>query len=146
MVKRTVFCFLAAMDYVYAQNCGIFLTSTVYFVIYCAVRSNKPRVYSRAILPGKLKDILNQFVLLNTAAYFNYTGSHLSGLALDFIFFTKQFLLLFLHMIDFSHCFYLGLCILNKFILKQILSVLIQFAKLFHTTTPFLSKLPALLL
>uniref|UniRef100_A0A8C7ZT28 Transmembrane protein 144b n=1 Tax=Oryzias sinensis TaxID=183150 RepID=A0A8C7ZT28_9TELE len=47
-----------AMDYVYAQNCGIFLTSTVYFVIYCAVRSNKPRVYSRAILPGFLSGLM----------------------------------------------------------------------------------------
>ncbi|XP_008324822.1 transmembrane protein 144b isoform X3 [Cynoglossus semilaevis] len=40
------------LDYVYAENCGIFLTSTVYFVIYCAAMRNRPRVYSRVVLPG----------------------------------------------------------------------------------------------
>ncbi|XP_064191441.1 transmembrane protein 144a [Anguilla rostrata] len=40
------------LDYVFAQFSGTFLTSTVYFVIYCAVMKNKPKVYSRAILPG----------------------------------------------------------------------------------------------
>ncbi|XP_029917192.1 transmembrane protein 144b isoform X2 [Myripristis murdjan] len=40
------------IDYVYAQCSGIFLTSTVYFVIYCAAMNNRPRVYSAAILPG----------------------------------------------------------------------------------------------
>ncbi|XP_055015248.1 transmembrane protein 144b isoform X3 [Boleophthalmus pectinirostris] len=40
------------LDYIYAQCSGIFLASTVYFAIYCAARSNRPRVYSRAILPG----------------------------------------------------------------------------------------------
>ncbi|XP_008324818.1 transmembrane protein 144b isoform X1 [Cynoglossus semilaevis] len=40
------------LDYVYAENCGIFLTSTVYFVIYCAAMRNRPRVYSRVVLPA----------------------------------------------------------------------------------------------
>lgn len=62
LVIHGLFCVFAAMDYVYAQNCGIFLTSTVYFVIYCAVRSNKPRVYSRAILPGKLRYLDSVFI------------------------------------------------------------------------------------
>ncbi|XP_062332375.1 transmembrane protein 144b [Osmerus eperlanus] len=39
-------------DYVYAQCCGIFLTSTVYFLIYCASMTNRPCVPSRAVLPG----------------------------------------------------------------------------------------------
>ncbi|XP_046880172.1 transmembrane protein 144b [Hypomesus transpacificus] len=39
-------------DYVYAQCCGIFLTSTVYFLIYCALMTNRPQVPSRAVLPG----------------------------------------------------------------------------------------------
>lgn len=42
------------LDYIYAQCSGIFLTSTVYFAIYCAARNNRPRVYSQAILPALL--------------------------------------------------------------------------------------------
>ncbi|XP_051276638.1 transmembrane protein 144b isoform X2 [Dicentrarchus labrax] len=40
------------LDYVHAQCSGIFVASTVYFAIYCAAMKNRPRVYSRAILPG----------------------------------------------------------------------------------------------
>ncbi|XP_049898437.1 transmembrane protein 144b [Epinephelus moara] len=40
------------LDYVHAQCSGIFVTSTVYFAIYCAAMNNRPRVYSRVILPG----------------------------------------------------------------------------------------------
>ncbi|XP_071388705.1 transmembrane protein 144b [Centroberyx affinis] len=46
------------LDYVYAQSSGIFLTSTVYFIIYCAAMNNRPRVYSRAILPGLLSGLM----------------------------------------------------------------------------------------
>uniref|UniRef100_A0A3Q1HN69 Transmembrane protein 144b n=1 Tax=Anabas testudineus TaxID=64144 RepID=A0A3Q1HN69_ANATE len=45
-------------DYVYAQSCGIFVASTVYFTIYCAVMKNRPRVFSRAILPGLLSGLM----------------------------------------------------------------------------------------
>ncbi|XP_018591179.1 transmembrane protein 144a isoform X2 [Scleropages formosus] len=40
------------LDYVFAQYSGIFLTSTVYFLVYCAFMKNKPKVYSKAILPA----------------------------------------------------------------------------------------------
>ncbi|XP_051898775.1 transmembrane protein 144b isoform X4 [Pristis pectinata] len=40
------------LDYVFAHFSGIFLTSTVYFLIYCALMKNKPKVYPKAILPG----------------------------------------------------------------------------------------------
>ncbi|XP_061582000.1 transmembrane protein 144b [Cololabis saira] len=46
------------IDYVYAQNCGIFVASTTYFTIYCAVMNSKPRIYSRAILPGFLSGLM----------------------------------------------------------------------------------------
>ncbi|XP_070819422.1 transmembrane protein 144b [Chaetodon trifascialis] len=46
------------LDYVYAQSCGIFVASTVYFAIYCAAMNNRPRVYSRAILPGLLSGLM----------------------------------------------------------------------------------------
>lgn len=46
------------LDYVYAQCSGIFLASTLYFAIYCAAMKNKPRVYSRAILPGMLSGVM----------------------------------------------------------------------------------------
>lgn len=46
------FIFFTELDYVYAQCCGIFIASTVYFALYCAAMNNRPRIYSRAILPG----------------------------------------------------------------------------------------------
>ncbi|XP_070971662.1 transmembrane protein 144-like [Oncorhynchus clarkii lewisi] len=46
------------LDYVFAQFSGIFLTSTVYFLIYCAAMKNKPRVYPRAILPGFVSGVM----------------------------------------------------------------------------------------
>lgn len=46
------------LDYVFAHFSGIFLTSTVYFLIYCALRKNKPDVYPQAILPGFVSGVL----------------------------------------------------------------------------------------
>ncbi|CAK6968312.1 transmembrane protein 144b [Scomber scombrus] len=46
------------LDYVSAQCSGIFVASTVYFAIYCAAMNNRPRVYSRAILPGLLTGLM----------------------------------------------------------------------------------------
>ncbi|NXS01525.1 TM144 protein, partial [Oxylabes madagascariensis] len=46
------------LDYVFAHFSGIFLTSTIYFLIYCAVRKNKPYVYPQAILPGFVSGVL----------------------------------------------------------------------------------------
>ncbi|KAF2978651.1 hypothetical protein EK904_010643 [Melospiza melodia maxima] len=48
----------ANLDYVFAHFSGIFLTSTIYFLIYCAVRKNKPYVYPQAILPGFVSGVL----------------------------------------------------------------------------------------
>ncbi|XP_009896908.2 transmembrane protein 144 [Dryobates pubescens] len=46
------------LDYVFAHFSGIFLTSTIYFLIYCAVKKNKPNVYPLAILPGFVSGVL----------------------------------------------------------------------------------------
>lgn len=46
------------LDYVFAHFSGIFLTSTVYFLIYCALMKNHPKVYPQAILPGFLSGFL----------------------------------------------------------------------------------------
>lgn len=46
------------LDYVFAHFCGIFLSSTGYFIIYCMVMRNKPRVYNRAILPGIVSGLM----------------------------------------------------------------------------------------
>ncbi|CAK8684345.1 transmembrane protein 144-like [Clavelina lepadiformis] len=40
------------IDYVFAHFCGIFLTSTIYFVIYCIIMKNKPKIYPAVILPA----------------------------------------------------------------------------------------------
>ncbi|XP_059820916.1 transmembrane protein 144b isoform X1 [Hypanus sabinus] len=46
------------LDYVFAHFSGIFLTSTVYFVIYCALMKNKPKVYPKVILPGFVSGVM----------------------------------------------------------------------------------------
>ncbi|XP_078092003.1 transmembrane protein 144-like [Mustelus asterias] len=46
------------MDYVFAYCSGIILTSTIYFLIYCALKKNKPSVYSTAILPAFFSGLL----------------------------------------------------------------------------------------
>ncbi|KAK3531923.1 hypothetical protein QTP86_000336 [Hemibagrus guttatus] len=46
------------LDYVFAHFSGIFLTSTVYFVIYCALKKNKPQVFPKAILPGVVSGVM----------------------------------------------------------------------------------------
>ncbi|XP_042197144.1 transmembrane protein 144a [Callorhinchus milii] len=46
------------IDYVFAYCSGIILTSTVYFLIYCGVKKNKPSVYSTAILPAFFSGLL----------------------------------------------------------------------------------------
>uniref|UniRef100_A0AAX7SXG7 Transmembrane protein 144b n=1 Tax=Astatotilapia calliptera TaxID=8154 RepID=A0AAX7SXG7_ASTCA len=46
------------LDYVHAHCCGIFIASTVYFAIYCAAMNTKPKLYSRAVLPGLLSGLM----------------------------------------------------------------------------------------
>uniref|UniRef100_A0AAR2KZK2 Transmembrane protein 144a n=1 Tax=Pygocentrus nattereri TaxID=42514 RepID=A0AAR2KZK2_PYGNA len=46
------------LDYVFAQFSGIFLTSTVYFLIYCAFKKNKPQVFPKAVLPGFVSGVM----------------------------------------------------------------------------------------
>uniref|UniRef100_A0A8C2XH46 Transmembrane protein 144 n=1 Tax=Cyclopterus lumpus TaxID=8103 RepID=A0A8C2XH46_CYCLU len=51
--------FHGASDYgMFYSCCGIFVASTVYFAIYCAVMNNRPRVYSRAVLPGLFSGLM----------------------------------------------------------------------------------------
>jgi len=40
------------LDYVFSHFCGIFLASTFYFLVYCAVKKNRPYVNPQCILPG----------------------------------------------------------------------------------------------
>jgi drug/metabolite transporter (DMT)-like permease len=42
------------LDYVFSHFCGIYITSTVYFVLYCIAKKNKPVIYPEAVLPGLL--------------------------------------------------------------------------------------------
>ncbi|XP_013917809.1 PREDICTED: transmembrane protein 144 isoform X1 [Thamnophis sirtalis] len=46
------------VDYVFAHFSGIFLTSTIYFLIYCAAMKNNPKVYPAAIIPGFISGTL----------------------------------------------------------------------------------------
>ena len=46
------------LDYVFPHFTGIFLTSTLYFLIYCACMKNRPRIYPEAILPAFASGIM----------------------------------------------------------------------------------------
>lgn len=46
------------LDYVFATFCGIYLTSTFYFIVYAAYSKNRPKVYPRAILPGLIAGVM----------------------------------------------------------------------------------------
>ena len=46
------------LDYVFPHFTGIFLTSTLYFIVYCAVMKNRPRIYPGAILPAFVSGIM----------------------------------------------------------------------------------------
>jgi len=40
------------LDYVFSHFCGIYLTSTAFFIIYCIAKRNKPVLYPKAVLPA----------------------------------------------------------------------------------------------
>jgi glucose uptake protein GlcU len=48
----------AGLDYVFAHFSGILLTSTTYFILYCMLKKNRPRLYPQCILPGILSGIM----------------------------------------------------------------------------------------
>ena len=56
--NNTILLFFTGQDYIFAHFCGILLTSSSYFIIYCAYMQNKPRVYPQAILPGIISGIM----------------------------------------------------------------------------------------
>jgi len=46
------------LDYVFSHFCGIWITSTSYFLIYCMIKKNKPVLYPSVVLPGIFSGIL----------------------------------------------------------------------------------------
>lgn len=48
----------SGLEYVFSQFCGVFMTSTIYFLIYCLYKRNKPDIFPSAIVPGVLSGIL----------------------------------------------------------------------------------------
>ncbi len=46
------------LDYVFPHFTGIFLASTFYFLCYCALMKNRPRVYPEAILPAFVSGVM----------------------------------------------------------------------------------------
>ena len=45
-------------DYAFSHFTGIFVASTLYFIIYCAIKCNKPQIYPKIILPGLISGIM----------------------------------------------------------------------------------------
>lgn len=58
VMKVSLLFILTALDYVFACFCGIYSTSTVYFVIYIIFMKNKPKVYPKVILPGVISGLM----------------------------------------------------------------------------------------
>lgn len=61
-----------ALDFVFSLYTGIFLTSIVYFSIYCLVKKNKPVIYQEVILPAIVSGLMwgignSSFFLANNA-------------------------------------------------------------------------------
>lgn len=48
----------AGIDYVFAHFCGIYVTSTFWFVVYSLYQKNKPQVYSEALLPTLISGVM----------------------------------------------------------------------------------------
>ncbi|XP_006815713.1 transmembrane protein 144-like [Saccoglossus kowalevskii] len=42
------------LDYVFAHFCGIYITGTGYFVIYCIAKKNKPNLFPSLVLPAMI--------------------------------------------------------------------------------------------
>jgi glucose uptake protein GlcU len=51
-------CSQVGLDYVFSHFLGIWLTSTLYMVLYAAFRGNSPKLYPRAMLPGFLSGLM----------------------------------------------------------------------------------------
>ncbi|XP_071087417.1 transmembrane protein 144-like [Haliotis cracherodii] len=47
-----------SIDYVFAHYCGIYLTSTLYFIIYTLFRRNRPKVFPQVIVPGIVSGLM----------------------------------------------------------------------------------------
>uniref|UniRef100_A0A3B5A0P8 Transmembrane protein 144 n=1 Tax=Stegastes partitus TaxID=144197 RepID=A0A3B5A0P8_9TELE len=77
------------LDYIYAHSCGSFFTSTVYFAIYCAAMKSKPRIYSRAILPGLLTGLMRAL-----ATYFWFLANDYLSSVITFPIVTRAFMIL----------------------------------------------------
>ena len=50
--------FSTGIQYAFSQFSGTLLASTVYFLIYCLVKRNKPDLYPEAVGPGFLSGVL----------------------------------------------------------------------------------------
>jgi len=48
----------APLDYVFSHFCGIFATSTFWFLVYCAYKRSTPVLYPRVILPGFISGLM----------------------------------------------------------------------------------------
>lgn len=51
-------CSQNGLDYVFSHFCGIYITSTLYFMAYCGIMSNKPVVLPEIILPAFVSGFL----------------------------------------------------------------------------------------
>jgi glucose uptake protein GlcU len=51
-------CSKNGLDYVFSHFTGIYLTSTLYFLIYCLVQKNQPKFYPEATFPGFISGVM----------------------------------------------------------------------------------------
>jgi hypothetical protein len=46
------------LDYVFGHFTGIFIASTMWFIIYCIIKRNRPKIYPKVILPALISGIM----------------------------------------------------------------------------------------
>jgi glucose uptake protein GlcU len=46
------------MDYVFSHFCGIFFTSTLWFIVYCIYMRGQPLINPRLTLPGMVSGVM----------------------------------------------------------------------------------------
>lgn len=72
-------CSQNGLDYIFSHFCGIYLTSTVYFLIYCMLKKNKPFINPELTAPAFVSG-----VMWATAQSLAFLGSSAVGFVISF--------------------------------------------------------------
>ena len=69
----------SGLDYVFSHFCGILLSSTFYFLVYCLLMRNKPKLYPEVIVPGVISGTSLPLTISHPTP-FSYLHTHTQSL------------------------------------------------------------------